>query len=319
MARMKWTSKIAAMLIAFLLSGCTKSAADSTEQQRAVLTFFDQYETVFYAKSDLLTGSGGYQQLSQQDANTLRAPFAYLLQGLDVIGKSASHEILSNTSAALVGAKDFHPPQGPTGFGDVQSQFCYVLILRPGTTFEISKVVGGATSVSAVEASTWKWSAKGTEGHPKPHIFFATQVGRSYLLISNSLDEAHAIFAKLGSDTAPNLSGFRDWESMSRHEVWGYRRYRHTEESKEAAGTSQVTPDTQALAFFADPKQKTGVLRLFSPTGGTAQKMNETRLLPPFKVADGGVWETVIPLAGNQKSSDQIFVVMSWFGFGVSV
>jgi len=47
--------------------------------------------------------------------------------------------------------------------------------------------------------------------------------------------------------------------------------------------------------------------------------MNETRLLPPFKVADSGVWETVIQLTGNQKSSDQIFVVMSWFGFGVSV
>jgi hypothetical protein len=319
MARMKWTSKIAAMSIAFLLSGCTKSAADSTEQQRAASTLFDQYETVFYAKSDLLTGSGGYKQLSQQDANTLRAPFAYLLQGLDVLGKSASHEILSSTSAALVGAKDFHPPQGPTGFGDVQSQFCYVLILRPGTTFEISKVAGGASSVSSVEASTWKWSAKGTEGHPEPHIFFATQVGHLYLLISNRLDEAQAISAKLGSDTAPSLSGFRDWESISRHEVWGYRRYRHTEESKEAAGTSQLTPDTQALAFFADPKQKTGVLRLFSPTGGTAQKMNETRLLPPFKVADSGVWETVIPLTGNQKSSDQIFVVMSWFGFGVSV
>jgi len=318
MARMKWASKIAAMLIAFLLAGCTKSAADSTVQQRAASTLFDQFETIFYAKSDLLTGSGGYKQLSQQDGNTLRVPFAYFLQGLDVLGKSASHEILGSTSAALMGAKDFRPPQGPTGFGDVQSRFCYVIVLG-SRTFDLSKVASKSDAMSSAEGSIWKWSVKGTEGHPEPHIFFATQVGHSYLLISNSLDDVHAMSTKLGSGTAPNLRRFRDWESISRHEVWGYRRYRHTEESKEAAGTSQVTPDAEALAFYADPKQKTGVLRLFSPTGDTAEKMNETRLLPPFKVAGSGVWETVIPLTGNQKSSDQGFVVMSWFGFGVSV
>ena len=69
------------MLVAFLLSGCTRSAAGSTEQQRAASALFDQYEIVFYAKSDLLSGSGGYKQLSQQGTNALRVPFANLLQG----------------------------------------------------------------------------------------------------------------------------------------------------------------------------------------------------------------------------------------------
>lgn len=321
MARTKWTSKIAVMLIAFLSSGCTKSVANTAEQQRAASAVFDQFETVFYARGDLLSGSGGYKRLSQQDANALRVPFANLLQGLDPLGRQASAEILGNADAALVGAKDFHAPGGPPpGLGGVQSRFCYVLVLGTRSTFEISRVGSKSGVMSSAEGAAWKWSAPPTEGHPQPYTFYATQVAHSYVLISNNLDDLHAMSAKLSaSDTAPNLSSIRDWESISQHEVWGYRRYRHDEGNKVAAGTSEVMPDAQAVAFFADPKQKTGVLRLFSPTAGTADKMNGTRILFPFKAAGSGAWETIIPLAGDQKTSDQMFAVMSLFGFGVYV
>lgn len=319
MARTKWTFKIALMLIAFLLSGCTKSAADSTEQQRAVSTLFDQFETVFYTKADLLSSSVGYKRLSQQDANALRVPFANLLQALDPLGKQASSEILGKTNAALVGAKDFRAPGGPPpNLGGVQSRFCYVLVLGIRSTFEINKVAKSGV-MSSAEGVVWKWSARPTEGHAQPYTFYATQVGRSYLLVSNNLDDMRAISTALSNDTTPSLSALRDWESISQHEVWGYRRYRHTEENKAAAGTSEVTPDTQALAFFADAKQKTGVLRLFSPTAGTADKMNGTGIVSPFKAAGNGVWETKIPLTGDQKTSEQMFAAMSWFGFGVNV
>jgi hypothetical protein len=320
MARTKWTSKIALMLIAFLLSGCMKSAADNTEQQRATSTLFDQFETVFYAKADLLSNSGGYKRLSQQDANALRVPFANLLQALDPLGKQVSAEVLSNSDAALVGAKDFRAPGGPPpNLGGVQSRFCYILVLGNRSTFDISKVASKSGVMSSAENAMWKWSAPPTEGHSQPYTFYATQVAHSYLLISNGLDDVHAISTKLASGTAPNLSGFRDWESISQHEVWGYRHYRHTEENKEATGTSQVTPDTQALAFFADPKQKTGVLRLFSPTAATADKMNGMGIVSPFKAVGSGVWETKIPLTGDQKTSEQMFAAMNWFGFGVYV
>src|SRR5579872_2688860 len=46
MARTKWASEIGLMLVAFLLSGCTRNAAGSTEQQRAASALVDQYETV---------------------------------------------------------------------------------------------------------------------------------------------------------------------------------------------------------------------------------------------------------------------------------
>jgi hypothetical protein len=318
MARVKWIPAV--MLVAFLLPGCARKAtANAANQQRAASVMFNQFETVFYANGDLLSGSGGYKGLSQQNANEVRAPFIYLLQGLDVLGKPVSNEMLGSTDAALVGAKGFRPPGGRTGLGDVQSRFCYVIVLRGQSTFDLGKAVSKSAAVSPAEASIWKWSAAGTEGHPEPHQFYAMQVAGMYVLISNNLDDLHQVSATLSSnDHALSLSGIRDWESISQHEVWGYRTYRHNEgENKDAAGTLSVMPDAQALAFFFDAKQKAGVLRLFSPTAGTADKMNGTNLLSSFKATGSGAWETTIPLTGDQKSSDQMFVVMSWFGFGV--
>jgi hypothetical protein len=318
MARVKWIPTV--MLLAFLSSGCARKAtANAADQQRAASVMLDHFETVFDANGDLLSGSGGYKGLSQQAANTLRTPFASLLHGLDVLGKPVSNEMLGSIDAALVGARDFRGPTGPwPHLGDVQSQFCYVIVLRSRSTFDLGKVVSKSAAVSSAEASTWKWSAAGTEGHPEPHQFYATQVAGLYVLISNDLDDLHQMSAALSSsDHTLNLSGIHDWASISQHEVWGYRTYRHSEgENKDAAGTVDVTPDAQALAFFFDPKQKAGVLRLFSPTAGTADKMNGTNLLSPFKVTGSGAWETTVPLSGDQKSSDQMFVVMSWFGFG---
>jgi hypothetical protein len=283
---------------------------------------FDQFETVFYAKGNLLSSSGGYERLSSAEANTLRAPFGSLLHGLDALGKPASSEMLGSTDAAFAGAKDFRPPGGPPpNLGDVQSQFCYVIILKSGSTFDLGRIASKSAALSPVEASTWKWSAPGSEGHPKPHQFYGTQVAGSYVLISNDPDNLHQVSAQLSSnDRALNLSGMRDWESISQHEVWGYRAYRHSErENKDASGTVNVTPDAQALAFFFDPQKKAGVLQLFSPTAGTADKMNGTHLLAPFKSTGSGTWETVVPMTEGQKSFDQMFVVMSWFGFGTYV
>jgi hypothetical protein len=237
-----------------------------------------------------------------------------------VLGKPASDEILRNTDAVLVGAKDFRPPAGRTGLGDVQSRFCYIVVLAGRSTFDLGKIANKSAVVSSAGTSTLKWSGEGTEGHPETHPFYATQVTQSYVLISNNLDDLHAMSAKLSASNAiPILSGIREWESISHHEVWGYRRYRHDEENKAAAGTSEVLPDAQALVFFLDLKQRAGVVRLFSPTTGTAEKIDGTRMLPPFKDAGTGTWETTIPLSGDAASGERMVRVMGLFGFGVYV
>jgi hypothetical protein len=37
-----------------------KHATNAADQQRAASAMFEQFETVFYAKGDFLSGSGGY-------------------------------------------------------------------------------------------------------------------------------------------------------------------------------------------------------------------------------------------------------------------
>lgn len=308
-------------LIGCLLSGCTKGVCDTVKQQRAASALFHQFETVFYANGGLLSGSGAYKGLSQQDANAFRAPFAYLLQGIDALGRPASSEILISIDAALVGAKDFRPPNGPTGLGDVQSRFCYVIVLGMKSKLDLDEVANKSDAVSLAESSIWKWSTKGTEGHPEPHVFFARQLAHSYVLVSNSLEDLRAIGAELSTRSAmPTLTGIIDWASFSKHGAWGYRTYRHNKGAhQDAAGTANVAPDAKALSLYLDLKQQTGVLRLYSPTDTTAEKLNATRSLAPFKPAGSGTWEAIIPLSGNQKSSTLMFVAMSLFGFGVYV
>jgi hypothetical protein len=137
-------------------------------------------------------------------------------------------------------------------------------------------------------------------------------------LISNSLDDVRAISPKLGSNTAPNLSGFRDWESISQHDLWGYRRYRHNEvHDKEAAGTTVVTSTAKSLSFFADADKKTVVLRLFASDGSTAEKMNARKALPLLKSVGEGSWEATIPLSDDEASVERVLIAMWLFGFGV--
>lgn len=61
-----------------------------------------------------------------------------------------------------------------------------------------------------------------------PVEIYATQAGRAYLLIANDVDELKMVAATLvTADRAADLGGVRDWASLSKHDIWGYRRYRH--------------------------------------------------------------------------------------------
>jgi len=111
------------------------------------------------------------------------------------------------------------------------------------------------------------------------------------------------------------VGAIRDWATLRRHEMWAYRRYRHDDVDKMAAGTDEVTPDAEALAFMVDLEKRVGVLRLHSSTQKTAEKWGR-RILPAFKLVSRGTWETTVPLADAQ-AGERMFVIMALFGFGV--
>jgi len=310
------------ILIVLMLMICEQGLADTNPESIAASALFDRFETVFYTKQDIVSASGTYKGLSELESATLHYPFGLLPGALNSLGKQASAEILESGEAVLVGAKDF---RAPVGLGQVRSQFCYVVILK--SAFELRKYFTTAPSVSAAGSPVWHWSAKLAEfgrGDPRLSSLYATQITETYLLISNRLVELQAVARRLSSSdqNLQTLAKLRDWEFISQHKLWGYRHYRHTGiVNPVAAGTSVVTSGAEALMFFADFEKKVGVLRLLSSVTdeGTPAKINAKAVLPPLKPRGPGVWETTVPLAGNEDSSERIFAVMYLFGFGIYV
>jgi len=311
---------VIALSVALLLLGSDRSSNEKKllpAATAAAALLGDRFETVFYADAGLLTSTGGYKQLSKQTAAGLRMPFADLLAALESLGPHASAEVLSKAEAILVGAKDFRPP---AALGDVQSQFCYVVVLAA----EDRSILAGTSKspgVSEQEGSVWRWAAKPTEGRPSPMWYYATQAGGSYLVITNNLEDLRVAAQTLATSkngTSPPVSvGIREWETISHHELWGYRNYHYSQpDNREAAGLSQIMPDAQALAFFADPSHRVGVLRLYSAAADTAYKINAKHLLPSLEQVSTGLWEANVSLSGGQ-TLEQVANVMGLFGFAI--
>jgi len=176
---------LAIALSAFLLYGFIGSAADMNYAEPAA-ALFNEFETVFFAKADVLISSGAYDHAPKSDIEILRFPFMELLEALKALGGNTSQEVVSNSEAILVGAKDFRPP---AGLGGVHSQRCYIVILRTPSKFNLRQHFHQAPSASVGGSPVWEWSAKlGEFGEedPRASSFFAAQVSAMDALGKNS-------------------------------------------------------------------------------------------------------------------------------------
>lgn len=278
-----------------------------------------RYETVFYSESQLVKGAVAVDgELSQEAVNGLRVPFAYLLGGLDALGMKHSTEVLDNTAGVLIGAKNFRPPSGPTHLGAVQFEFCYVLLLVEKGKFELNAAMRKCGSASLAGPSTWKWSTRGTEGHPEPWKFYATQVGRKFVLVGSSADEVSETKKILGDGRKgpTGLIQTNDIKTISQHATWGYRNI--SPDLNPIDPTYSSISGIENLIFFTDLKHGTGVFRLRSLNSESIRKLNEGLKLPSLRLVRDGVWETTVSLHGKgEKMGEQMFQIMSLFGFGV--
>jgi len=334
MMRVIWRARVISIISAFLLLQASTALAGTLEESHATAVLFGEFETVFRSKADLLltvyssSGPSAYEGLSKTGTATLSEPFGFLLEGLDLIGKKASADILGSSDAVLVGVKDFRPPHG---LGVVHLQFCYVFVLKKESSLHVRKDFDQKPSDFVAGSPVWKWVAPLQEGQLEPTTFHAIQLGHSYVLISNDMAELQTIAGKLTSsdDSAQGLNGVRDWKVFSSHEYWGYRRnLRGGALPPDATQVSEMLPGAETLIFWVDPKENTGRLQVIDPTlnEGAAARVNERLALDPsvafpgFKSVGAGRWETTIPLsAEGGRTSARMFYVMSWFGFVVYV
>ncbi len=133
---MSVTNRIYGLLALIILFSGWQKAVPAPDQSSIAAVLLQQFETVFYSRPDLLFGSQASKNLSKHDGNTLRIPFAYLVGALDALGNGASADVLANSEAVLVGAKDFSPP---AGLGGVRSRSCYVVVVQSGSAFDFRK------------------------------------------------------------------------------------------------------------------------------------------------------------------------------------
>jgi hypothetical protein len=325
MARTKWSVGFLMVYLALASSRCTAGAARGTpDRDRAAAALFARFETVFYSKADLVSGTGSRRLLPELVRDLLQRPYAELVGGLGELSKQEPAAMLGRAAWVLVGAKDFRSPVGPTGFGAVHSHYCYILNLAGARQFDLGGWIRRFPAVVRVAPSIWRWTVPPGEGEAAPVEIYATQAGRAYLLIANDVDELKMVATTLvTAERTTDLGGVCDWANLTKHEIWGYRRYRHGGyPDPTAAGTEDVTPDAECLAFFVNPERRAAVLHMRSTTGETIKAWERNprlkRLLPPFKAVGRGIFETNIPLADAQ-APEQLFVVMALFGLGVYV
>jgi len=293
------------------------SFADRNNALHAAPVLIEQFETVFYSDIHLLSGSSVRVPLAKEDRDSLSQPFFYLTDGLDSLGKNVSGEVFHLSDSVLVGAKDFRPP---AGLGPVRSQRCYVVVLKNDNTLEFRKYFKESPSASAMGSPVWSWSAKtGEFGELDSRLssFYATQLGHSYLLVSNSVEALQAVAERLLSPNNDSkiTNDVCDWASMNGYPFWGYRLYRHSDKTSD--GVSYAPPDARSLCFFVDIRKKTAVLRLVgSPTAKDALAIHAGKI-PEFRPYQAGAWETRIPLHGNDLTWERLFDIRVFFGFAV--
>jgi hypothetical protein len=288
-----------------------------TDESRAAAALFQEFETVVNSKATLLSSVG--TGISKQDMGALQAPFAYLFSGLKAVDEHAASEIMSNAEAVLLGARDFRSPEG---IGAVESQFCYVVVFGGQRPFDASKYFRSGSTTSQEQKGVWTWSAR-LSGEPLLTIpLYATQIEHSYLLLSTGLSELQSVAKWLdrSSTTPPVLEHIRQWDLISQHPLWAYRRYEWSRPANRiAAGLVGIPRDSEALMLFLDPGSAACILRLVEVGEGqdTAGGISLMRDLPSFNSLGAGIWQSMIPLAGDEQTLRRLLRIMQMFGFGL--
>lgn len=317
---MNWGQRMCLCIV--LLAWFGDQASAGTNQTHAAAVLFEEFETVFHTTPALMSDSS-----VQSGGWYVSKPFGYLLVGLEAVEKQLPVKVLEDSEAILVGTKDYRLP---IGLGSIRSTRCYIIVLRKDITFKLSRYFKKVEVASAAGgAPVWNWSADLEEfgdADPRPSGLFATQIAQSYMLVSNDLEELLNVSVTLASvnNDARVFAGIREWNDVTQHEFWGYRRYKHDKPRTamdRLFGTDQITPQAEALILYVDLKKQSGVLRLrsTSPDDATAGNINESRTITPLKPAGPQVWEAVFPLAEVGPFPESAGWVLWLFGWGVLV
>ena len=78
-----------------------------------------------------------------------------------------------------------------------------------------------------------------------------------------------------------------------------------------------MTQEQRKIAESAYSKVTIALEELMQPVMNPAYRINEARLLPALRMSSPGRWSTTIRLDRDSDAVEELFAVLSLFGFGV--
>lgn len=315
-------SRILVALLLVCSFGCKGVGAQRADENQAAAALFAQFDTVFFASGRLVSEHGSEDSTGGGSLDLLALPFTELQGALRALSANVATNLLTNSYAVLVGAKHFTAPKG---LGPVHSDRCYVVISK-GRKFDFAGELRGAATASVAGMRVVNWSAQlGEFGEEdkRSSEFYASQVGDVYVLIANDEEELQATAKALSSVISPNavLDTIPEWKQFQDYEIWGYRRYKRAESGDQsAADPSFPINSAEGLAFGVDFNKDAATVNLVSSSTDEEAVLKANPATKPlvFKRQGSRVWSLTIPLA-HEKAADQLYRVMSLFGFGAFV
>jgi hypothetical protein len=319
---MTTSRRILAALAVATLGACSLGAIRSHHHQKArqeVLGVLSgQFETVFAADAGLAEGVETPHDVPHDVARALSAPFAVVRYGIGSLGAPYASRIWHDTSWVLIGATDFQLPPGESSGGDVRSRSTAVFLLKHSGA--LMSFAGGLSPVlkRTSDGTAWTWTSPPSEGHPTPFAFVAMEIRGPYLVVSDNQHDCQMVTAELAETnlTPPAPEGL-DAAAFAKSRLFGYRRYKHGDANHDSAGLSVISEDATGLEFSFDGKAPRAELDLVGRNSQTADRINGARLLPALRMSSPGRWTTTIRLDRDSDSLEEMFAVLSLFGFGV--
>lgn len=320
----RWMHCLAVTVVVLYSFGYLRAEPEAASRARAAGVLFQQFETVAYSSTDVLSRiDNPGLSVPNNGPNlslplALRLPFVQLIGGLRSLGHNAMPELLKNYSGVLAGAKGFTPPDG---IGMFSSQDCYIGILRPNGHSIIDSDVSASRYESIDGNRVWTWSAPPYEGYPQPTTFYITEIEHAYLVMANNLDAFRETLRELSIGNTKERTKVGNWEAPPNDDkYWVYRSIRSSEATHSADPTGAVRQTaTVTLRFALDAETMTGHVEADSLDEDFKTNLNR---LPASEVLHyepkgTGIWQAAIPLSKDPATTTALYTVFSLFGFGV--
>ena len=192
------------------------------------------------------------------------------------------------------------------------------------TSDGLAKIMADFNQVSRVTVENiqaWTWTTPPLDGASTPATFFATPVGRSYLLVANDLHSFARTFNALnaiqndGTVSTPPSS----YDAYRSYDYWAHRQIRRTgHATSDALGLNDSGADVLAISFFVNTAKREGFVQIQTPARDRASvagvlPQSKQDLIKPQRA---GFWQATIPLLEDESSSETIFYVLFHLGFG---